>query len=349
MVKVGLIAFANDGGLGAQSRRLAEMLNPDRVLVINSTAISPNQQLHYDWYKKYEMFTASFPPSNVQIDAFLQNLTHIFVVENPYNFYLVWACEKKGIKLFVQSNYEFCENLDKPYLPIPYKFLMPSYWKLEEMKRLFGEDKVMYLPPPLNYNEFTEVRNVNLLRKGKPRFLHIIGTVASNDRNGTLDLLEAIKLTKTDFELVIKTQHQLDVSYFLDDKRVKYEIGNVGKNSDLYKNFDALILPRRYGGLSLTTCEALMSGMPTIMTDISPNNKWLPKKWLVKSRKKGAMRGRSVFDVYSANHSVLAQRIDWMANMQPKYWKIEKQEAYNLALDNFAEAFLKPQYQKLLV
>lgn len=38
-----------------------------------------------------------------------------------------------------------------------------------------------------------------------------------------------------------------------------------------------MILPRKYAGLCLPMNEALMSGLPVIMTDIEPNNVILPK------------------------------------------------------------------------
>ena len=44
----------------------------------------------------------------------------------------------------------FCDYLIKPELPKPDLFIMPSYWKLDEMKQRFGDDKVIYLPPPID-------------------------------------------------------------------------------------------------------------------------------------------------------------------------------------------------------
>lgn len=339
-----MIVFANSGGLGSQTRRLAKMLKPERIMIVDSTGFSKNKDMNFDWYKDFDYFTCAGFPSNKDCEKFLQNLTHVFTCENPYNFNLVWFGQKQGTKIYCQSNYEFCDNLDKPYLPVPDKFLMPSYWKVDEMIEQFGEDRVMYLPPPIDPAEFQKARQVNLKRTGKPRFLHIIGTVASFDRNGTLDLLDSVKLTNADFELVLRTQHSLPMEYFLDDPRVKYEIGNAGTNAEMYENFDALILPRRYGGLSLTTNEALMSGLPVIMTDISPNNQWLPRYWLVDSEVKLNFFARSPIDVYSVKFDVMAAKIDWLVkqNFLPM-----KKQAFSLAKETFSEEVLLPEYEKL--
>ena len=348
MVKVGLIAFANDGGLGAQTRRLAQMLNPDRVLVIDSSGFSPNRKQHFDWYKPYNHFICTGFPSNSDVKAFLPGLTHIFTVENPYNFGLVYWGQEQGAKIYCQTNYEFCDNLDKPWLPVPDKFLMPSYWKLEEMEKRFGKDRVMHLPPPIDPEEFANAAMVNLNRTGKKRFLHVIGTLASRDRNGTLDLLQAVKLSKSDFELVIRTQHPLPVEYFLDDPRVAYEYNSFEKNEDLYYDFDALFLPRRWGGLSLTTNEALMSALPVYMTDISPNNNFLNSSWLVKAEKKEVMQTRAAVDVYSVDIEALAKKLDEVASLSDGDMVQEKIWALTLGESNFSMEVIKPQYQELI-
>jgi len=344
--KIGLIAFANSSGLGAQTRRLAQLIQPDRILVVNSSGFSQNKKQNFDWYKDFEFFVSNGFPSDKDVLAFMQNLTHIFTCENPYNFNMIHWARQKGIKTYCQSNYEFCENLGKHYLPAPDVFLMPSYWKIKEMEEKFGKDSVAYLPPPINPDEFEIPRKINMKRKGKPRFLHIIGTLVTEDRNGTLDLLEAVKLSKEDFELVIHTQHPLPMTYFLDDKRVKYRIEDFVNNYELYKNFDALILPRRFGGLSLTTNEALMSGLPVFMTDISPNNKLLPKDWLIRSEKKGSFMARSKIDLYSIDVKRLAEKIDWLASIGP-LTKLLKEKAFKLGKKNFSGEILRPKYEKL--
>jgi len=348
MVKVGLLAFANDGGLGAQTRRLAAMLKPDRVLIVESRGISPNKQFHLEWYKDYQFFlTNSFPPSNNEIEHFLQGLTHVFCVENPYNFNLLYYAEKMGIKVFCQSNYEFCDNLDKMYLPVPTKFLMPSMWKVEEMRKLFPE-KVQYLPPPIDPDEFKEARAINSRRSGKRRFLHVIGTPASFDRNGTMDLLDAVKICKADFDLVIKSQHPLSMNVFLDDPRVKYDFNGAETNNELYKDFDVLLLPRRYGGLCLTCNEALMSKMPVVMTNISPNNYLLPDHWQVESEKKESFFARSPIDIYSSKPESLSDTIEMFCDMSDDDMEIEKLLALGIAMNNFSSKHLLPKYQELL-
>jgi glycosyltransferase involved in cell wall biosynthesis len=218
------------------------------------------------------------------------------------------------------------------------------------MKKRFGDDRVQYLPPPINPNEFMNAREINFDRDKnreymKPRFLHIVGTLAVHDRNGTLDLLDSLQYSTAQFDLVICSQHELPQGYQRADSRLLYRIGNVVEAQDMYRDFDALILPRRYGGLSLTTNEALMSGLPVIMTDISPNNELLPSEWLVKATKKSSFMTRTMIDVFEVDKKLLAKKLDWLAQQNFDRLKVE---AFAIAHSNFSESALQSKYETLL-
>lgn len=338
MKGLGQIAFCNDGGLGIQTKRLYNMLKPDKVMIVDSTGFSKNKQLHLDWYPNGSMITNGFP-KNCDINEWLDGLSSVIAVENPYNFYLIHACRERGIKTFIQTNYEFCENVFAPWLPVPTMFLMPSCWKLKEMREMFGEDRVIYLPPPLDPEGFKAGDTHNTT----PHFLHIVGTLAFNDRNGTLELLKAIKVSKGDYKITIHSQHELPDEYIIDDPRVIYRIKNFKNNADLYKDFDALILPRRYGGLSLTTNEALMSGLPVMMTDVSPNTELLPKEWLVPVVDNKPFNARALIDSYTVDTILLANKMDEWAKKLPN-----NSVAHKIALDNFSVQALEERYRTLL-
>lgn len=344
MVKLGIFVFANDSGLGAQTRRLAQMLKPHSILAIDSTSFSKNKKQNWHWYDSFKGYKVKGFPNDNEINIFLNDVTHILVCENPLNFHLFAEAKRRGIKTYCQSNYEFCDNLNNPYLPKPDLFLMPSYWKVDEMKRIFGNDKVIYLPPPINPQEFSDVRDKNLAKTGKVDFLHIVGTLAVHDRNGTLDLLKALAYTKGDFRLTIKSQHDLPPEYYTRDSRVIYKIGNDESTANLYSDFDALVLPRRYGGLSLTTNEALICGLPVLMPDISPNNELLPKEWLYPAHKITEFKARVMIDVYESNPIELAHKLDWYCDQNRDIIKLD---AFNLGHDNFSESVLREKYENL--
>lgn len=342
-MKLGLVVFANNSGLGAQTRRLCYMLKPDRLLAIDSSSFSKNTTQHWDWYDAFYGYRVHGFPKNNEVKVFLQGLTHVVVCENPLNHYMLTLAEQMGVKVYIQSNYEFCDHLDKN-LTMPHKFLMPSYWKVGEMRERFGSDRVEYCPPPIDPNEFRVARESNFQRSGKPRLLHIVGTLAAKDRNGTLDLIKALKYTESDFDLVIRSQHILPDEYKTDDHRVRYYTENVIDAQDMYKDFDALILPRRYGGLSLTANEALMSGIPVIMPDISPNSQLLPKEWLVPAIKYDELFTRVMIDIYKVNPKSLARTIDKLLSSDLNE---QKTKAFDIAYNEFAPSSLQEKYASL--
>ncbi len=193
-MKLGIVTFANDSGLGAQTRRLVYMLKPYRILVIDSSGFSKNSVQHFEWYDNFTGYKVNGFPTNHEVAVFMTGLSDVIVCENPLNFSMLDYAKTHNINLFIQSNYEFCDHLTNK-LTLPTKFLMPSYWKIDEMKAEFGDDRVMYLPPPIDPNEFKEAREINFGRSklDKLKYLHIVGTLAANDRNGTLDLLESMR------------------------------------------------------------------------------------------------------------------------------------------------------------
>lgn len=344
-VMIGLICMSNNSGLGNQTRRLAELIQPDRLLAIDSSGFSKNTKQHWQWYDGFNGILCQGFPSKRAVDEFLKGLRYVFCAENPFSFYLLSAAKRKGIKVYIQSNYEFCDHLNKPDIELPYRFLMPSHWKIAEMNARFP-GCVEYLPPPIHPGEFKDARDRNMLKAHGHDFLHIVGTLAAHDRNGTLTLLEAVSRSKADFTLTIRSQHELPPEYFSDDRRIRYVIEDVEDVQSMYSGYDALIVPRRYGGLCLTCNEALMSGLPVIMTNISPNNKLLPSEWLVPAKQVSTFMARVPIEVYEADVQALASKIDWLAEQDCEKIKVQ---AFELGYENFAFSQLQDKYKSLLI
>jgi len=51
-MRIGIIARCDDTGLGNQTRELVNMLNPEKIMVINSRFFNQNKQ-HFEWYEEY--------------------------------------------------------------------------------------------------------------------------------------------------------------------------------------------------------------------------------------------------------------------------------------------------------
>lgn len=333
-------------GLQSQTYNLCRMLKPSKLCLIDSRPFNKNE-LYPEMYNGFQYIVSDGFITNRTAMRFMRDLTHIITAETFYSHFLVSQCRARGIKTFQQFNYEFCEHLQNSHLPKLYKWLSPSYWHLEEMEAKF--DNVVYLPPPIFVYDFKEAREANFNRTGRRRFVHVMGKVASHDRNGTLDLLAALEYSKADFELVIRSQ--FPVPEYMDqvkDPRVRFEIRNFQDPQDLYRDFDLMIMPRRYGGLCLPMNEALCSGLPVMMPDISPNNKVLPLAWLIPAEKVDEFMARTKIDIHASHYMDFGQRLDWFANMSDKDLSEQKAIAFELGYNNYSSDILKPIYEKEL-
>lgn len=342
-MRIGIVARSDNTGLGNQTRELVKMLNPEKILLINSYFFNRNKQ-NLDWYKDYNCIITEGFASNEEVSSFLDGLDVVISCEIFYNPNFVALAKRKKVKTILQYNYEFLDNLINPSLPLPDILLAPSLWNFDEVVKKFGDKtQVIYLPPPTDHKLFEEVKNINI-NKTHNRILHIGGKAAVKDRNGTNTVLEMMKYSTGDYEVVIKSQTELPIK--LESSRLKYEVNNVENNVDMYSGFDAVVMPRRYAGLCLPMNEALMASVPVFMTNISPNNQLLPSDWLAESEKIDELMTRTMIDVYSANPKHLSSIIDDYMLMSDK--TNAKKQAFDIGFNNFSVDILKSKYLEIM-
>ena len=342
-MKLGMIVRADDTGLGNQTHELVKMLNPEKILIIDSSKFHNKGVQHYDWYENRNVVVSKGFPDNNTVVRFFSGINVVLSCETFYNRDFVALAKKKRIKTILQYNFEFLENLSNERAILPDVLLAPSLWRFEDVKDRF-ENKclVKHLPPPTSPDIFKNNREENKKRSG--RLLHVGGKAAIYDRNGTKSVIEMLKYSKEDYELVIKSQTDLEIE--CDDPRVTFVIGNEENRQDLYSGYDAMIIPRRYAGLCLPMNEALMSGLPVFMTDISPNNIILPGDWLAKSHFVRVFMTRVGLDLYNADPESLAKVVD--NYFSKKDLSEDKDKAYLLGYQNFSSDELKEKYIELI-
>jgi hypothetical protein len=340
-MRIGLIARSDNSGLGNQTRELAYMLNPSKILLIDSGPFNKNKQ-HPEWYKDYNVTNNVGFISNETVLDFLKNLDVVISCEIFYNKRFPIFAKRAGVKTILQYNYEFLDNLQDPGLSLPDILLAPSKWGFEDVVEKFSKScKVIHLPPPTDHKLFQNARKLN--SEPTKKLLHIAGKVAVKDRNGTDTVIEMMSHSKADFILEIRSQG--DLNYDIKDNRIKIICDNIDNQQDLYSGYDAMVLPRRYAGLCLPMNEALLSGLPVFMTDISPNNQVLPSEWLVESYKTDNLMTRTMLDVYSADPVKLAAKIDsYMSGDQSE----AKAKAFEIGYSNFSQESLKEKYLEII-
>lgn len=342
-MKIGIVVRADDTGLGNQTRELVKMLEPERVLLIDSSRFHNRNPQNYEWYKDQNVIKSYGMPDNRALMRFLPGLDVAISCETFYSKNFVTFARKKKVKTILQYNFEFLENLSNDQLVIPDVFLAPSLWRFDEVVEKFGNRAlVTHLPPPTDESLFKNNKDVNKKRSGK--LLHVGGKAAIYDRNGTNSVIEMLKYSKQDYELTIKSQTKVETE--CKDERLNISTGNEKNREDLYLGYDAMILPRRYAGLCLPMNEALLSGLPVFMTNISPNNEVLPKQWLADSNFVKTFMARVGIDLYEADPERLAEIVD--TYFSQKNMSRDKEKAFNIGHNNFSATTLKQRYIDLI-
>lgn len=341
--RIGVIARMDASGLGNQTRELVRMLNPHKILAIDSDKFRPGFTQHPEWYKDYTnvRIVKGFP-NETDFLWLLEHMDAVITAETPYRYRLFAMAKQRGVKTFLQYNYEFFEYFQRPNAPMPTKLLAPARWNMDKVAA-HSKVQPILLRPPLRIADFEEVRKVNMLRSGKKkRFLHVVGKQAAHDRNGTESIIRMLPHTDADFEIVFKSQDPLP--YVTNDPRVTFDYSSPVDNAELYRDFDALIMPRKYGGLCLPMNEALASGLPVIMTNVEPNNDLLKPEWLVDAIVKDTFMARTRIDIHEANVIKLIETVNRFIALTPEQLLAEKLEAANIAYEEFSYDKLRPKY-----
>jgi len=342
-MRLGIIARSDNTGLGNQTRELVNMLNPNKILLIDSTPFNKNKQ-HPEWYQGYDVLTTNGFPTLMQMKMFLKEVDIVLSCETFYDQNFIRYANKYNVKTILQYNYELFGHLANPTLPLPTVLLAPSKWNIDVIDSMFGnKTKLIHLPPPTDPELFKNVKENNM-SKSHNRILHIGGKKASKDRNGTNTVIDMLRYSKAEYELVIRSQSEIETN--VRDSRLKIEIGNPENREEMYDGFDAMVLPRRYAGLCLPMNEALLSGLPVFMPNISPNNFILPLDWLARADSIGTIRTKVRMDLFEAHPKVLADIVDTYMAIKDK--TIQKEKAFEIGYNNFSPEVLKQKYLDII-
>ena len=295
-------------GLGVQSFEAFKNLRPDKALAIDLSHLNGQQNDYSRYpgapvlrYTPYPDTRHSHPDAVRAINDFLDGLDLVFTCETPYDYHLFTEARRRGIKTILQYNFELLDHTIEPDLPQPDLFAAPSLWRYNDLQ---FSNKV-FLPVPVDRHRFPFQK-----RTSATTFLHIVGTRAMEDRNGTDALIAAWGQVRSDSRLVIHSQRPIG---HVHDRRIAVHVGCPPDNAVLYHEGDVFVMPRKFGGLALPVSEAMSCGMPIIMTDLAPQNGFLHPAGLIPATFSKSVRMKPMVDVFEPNVHVLAQKIDQLA------------------------------------
>lgn len=303
MTEIGLIARADNRGLGQQTWAFYRHMRPAKTLVVDCPSQKP-LKLHPDRFPDATIVKGI--PNRSDIINFLTGLDVVYTAETGYTKHLWREADRMGVRTVLHANYEFWDITDTPTT-----LAAASEWHLGD----YGREAV-FLPVPIETDRFTPHTGVRARR-----WLHPIGRPAIHDRNGTTDLLMALQFVTADIEVTITCQESGYVGGLInrygirtpDNVTVRVESSDALHYWTKYDGQDAVVLPRRFGGLCLPANEAVGAGIPVIMPDIEPNNIWLPPEWLTKASRAGDFQAKQPIRYYRTDPHQLAAVMDRFA------------------------------------
>ena len=302
-MRLGLIARADNRGLGQQTWAVQRNLHPAKTMVVDCPSMQP-LQLHTERFPGAHIVRGL--PTEWDYAQFLDGLDVVYTAETGYGD--LWSiANRMGVRTVLHANYEFLDLRDQPTV-----WAAPSLWNFDRWPA-----GTTHLPVPIETDRFPITE--------KPltasRFLHIVGRPAIHDRNGTLDLLLALQHVTAPITLTVTCQQPGYVSSLIREHNIHTpnNVTLVVDSADrdnywtIYDNQHAMILPRRFGGLCLPANEAIGAGIPVIMPNIDPNNLWLCGAWLTEAIHAGEFRAKQHIQFYRTDPQVLAAKIDQLA------------------------------------
>lgn len=265
-MKLGIVARAEDRGLGHLTYDFASNLDPDRVLVVEMGDLARGFPPHLDRYPGSTLVAFR----DGQLDEgtcreFLRGLDVVYLAETPYDYrFFDWARDE-GARTVLHVMPEFW-RWDDPTLPRPDAFVLPTSWRRERLPL-----PILPVPPPTPPPDLPAPPQD---RERPLRVVHVVGHRAHADRNGTVLVLQSLRGITSRLDVRLVTQDDripapTGVSPYVN---LSVVTGGFADRWDLYRDADVLLLPRRYGGLCLPALEAMAAGVVPVMSDASPQN-----------------------------------------------------------------------------
>ena len=307
--RIGLLGRMDDGGLGTMTWEFARHIHPERVLIVD-LGHEGRGKGHIERYTdncNEVGVSTSWPGFDAEAaNWLLRDIDILYTAETFYWPEIQAMCTQRGIRTVLHSMPE----LHAPGLAAD-QIWVPTTW---EQERIPG---ARYIPVPVALDRFESRQS-----ERAEAFLHIVAP-AMLDRNGTDALLGALPLINEPCEIRFRG---LDLELTNPSSpAAPRNLGGKENYWEMTEDGDVLLMPRRYGGLSLPMQEAMARGMPIITTDLLPQKEWggvlaVP----VTSPRPVQMKG-GVFHVWDVAHNSLAAAIENLVRNPGTFRKLSEE------------------------
>lgn len=300
-MRVGVITPATDRGLGIQSWEAARNLNASVLFVDTKDPTAPSHPERFPGATRVRWAQGLDPKVTRN---WLDTVDVVYAAETFYDPRLAKWAERAGVTTVLHANPEFFTGHVEPTL-----LWSATAWRKDAMPA-----RTQVVPFPVATDRFgwePLFRHYGT----RPRWVHVAGKRALADRNGTDSLMAALPLLKEHALITIFVQHGEHPVLPRTPPHVSVNIAQHTPENywDLYINTDAMVLPRRYGGLCLPAQEACAAGLAVVMPDLVPNAMWPGPRVPAKFFRKVTMPCGRV-PVYDVDPGLLAETMDALAD-----------------------------------
>lgn len=265
-MKLGLVARADDRGLGLLTWAFARHMKPDRTLVIDMGQLARGFTQHVDRYPDALVvpFDGHYLPEHM-VRKWLRGLDCVYFAETAYDWRFVTWANDAGVATVCMAMAEFWRHPREPDLPMPTQVWAPTNWRLDLLP-----PGTPVVPVPVEDDVWT------LIPAGtgeRLQVVHVAGHRAAGDRNGTLQVLGAVRNMRGPIDVTIHCQDERlpVVRPPSADVTLRLVPGGQQSRPDLFAGAHVLLMPRRYGGLCMPAQEALGAGLALAMSQCPPN------------------------------------------------------------------------------
>lgn len=272
----GSVVLATDQGLGYLAKDFFDHGLIHKVLIREHGS----RTNHRDWYPRESVVSS--------IDELLECDTLLFF-ETPFFEEIITKAKAKGIKTVIMPMYE-CTY--PKHVQLCETVIVPS--ALDE--KYYPQGTFIPVPVDIPWRQRERARH----------FVHNAGNGGLGGRNGTRELIQAMKFVVSPLKLTIRSQVAIQQP---DDTRVTLKIGQFDP-SELWNEGDVFVFPEKFNGLSLPLQEAYASGMLVMAGNRFPMNTWLPKEPLIPVEKYVQERNVIKFESAVYNPRDIAAKMD---------------------------------------
>lgn len=214
----------------------------------------------------------------------------ILTFETWYDPAIPELAKAKGVSTVIMVNPELWRDHETEHASAVW---VPSTWRIDQIPN------AEWVPFPVALDRFTQPTG--------EAYLHLGGHKAKADRNGMETAIRAAR--HAGIPMTVTTQDRLR----FDGRGI---VLGPAKDDywEMYDGFGVLVMPRKYGGLSLGVQEAMAAGLAVIMPDCSPNSDWPVSLVRCQRAQKLRMPG-GIIDIYETSREALAEEMQRMLNL----------------------------------